>query len=123
MADESKPAASASLTVVRNPQYRLLYSQGHRLRLFPQEATITFVNITDRPNPDGSPGMQVVMDEQVSIMMSYVQVKLLAMELQALCDEFEKIRGKVQLDETGTANTRNIVQIVRNVHGKAKAAT
>ena len=121
MAEEKKQELSVSAPIVRGADFRHVYSQAYRIRLHPNEATITFSLASDRPSEAGGLPEQVL-QEEVAVTAHYWGMKALALELGAMIAEIEKIHGPVPLTPAIEANIRNIVNIVHNVHGKPKTA-
>lgn len=119
MADEQKKG-SQPVPIIRGADFKYMYAQGYRLRLYPQEATITFSFATDRPPTDLSSKPTQVIQEEVAVTMSYVAFRALASELGAMMDELEKIHGPIELPAAMASTVGNIANIVRNVHGKPK---
>lgn len=116
---QSAPQASPRLATVRNVYYRLVYANSHRIRLTGSETSVTFGVLTDAIEDSYSAPVAAV-QEEVSVLMPYGHIKLLAIELTTLIEAFEKVHGEIPLSEAGVANAKNVANVVYNVFGQPK---
>jgi hypothetical protein len=75
----------------RDPEYRSIHSNFFKLRCIPQDATVTFCEFSATPDSLH----YNVLKEQISVSLSWPQLKLLGMYIEAFVKEMEKEAGPI----------------------------
>src|SRR4051812_21167576 len=94
MSDTDQPQSEAgpSITVIRSPDYRTITSDIFRSRVGGGECTIIFSKIGHTPNLNTDANR---LEEQIEIVMSWSNFKILAMHLSSLTAAIEAVHGPI----------------------------
>ena len=88
------PEAIAALTVTRSADYKVVYSNVYRTRIGAGELTLLFGRFAHAPNIRAEVN---VLEEEVEVIMTWSQLKMLAQTLSSAIDALEQEIGEVKI--------------------------
>jgi hypothetical protein len=91
----------ASLTFTRSPDYKTIYSNLFRTRIGNGDITIVCSRTTHTPSLRAPAN---VIEEQVEVVMSWPQLKMLEQMLRSLVDTLEQEIGEIQIPKAYNTN-------------------
>ena len=105
-------AGLPSFKFERSPEYRTIYSDLHRFRLGNGTANIVF------SRTGHNPGVQMdvtAVEEQVEIVVSWMQLKMIAMNLAATIAALEEEIGDIPIPAGFSVNEDVVREVVRSL--------
>ncbi len=93
MAKKIYAKSEVTKVTTRSPHFRLVYSHSSRARLSNVDLQLTFSAFVDRPLEDGT--LEMVNEDQIGVIMSLHQAKMLSKSLTQAIQEYEKKFGTI----------------------------
>lgn len=107
-----------SMTGTRSPHYRTVSSNVFRTRLNIGEATIIFSRLYA---PPGISAVSTGIEEEVEVVMSWAQMKMLQITLGSIVKAIEEEAGEIKLSSAFKENYEGQREAIKTLYGKKKA--
>jgi hypothetical protein len=102
----------AGLTFTRSPDYKTIYSNLFRTRIGNGDITLVCSRITHAPSLKAAAN---IVEEQVEVVMSWPQLKMLEQMLRSLVDTLEQEIGEIQIPTSYTPNPEGQRAAIRSL--------
>jgi hypothetical protein len=116
-ANEAPPPVSPTdpsslLSSSRAPDYNIIFSDIHRARLGNGTVSVTFSRTT---HPPGLQTLNNIIEEQCDIVMSWTQIKMVAMNLSAIVTAIEEEIGPISIPSAFRISHEANLAVVRSL--------